>query len=188
MLVELLEPYKGRVYDPCCGSGGMFVQSEKFIAAHGGNPNDISVFGQESNPTTWRLCKLNLAIRGIEANLGAQWGDTFRNEQHKGLKADFVVANPPFNISDWGGEALREDVRWQGYRAKIEKHARELQDEVRKGSDKMGTLLKKARSTLKALNVELEAEEVTLVLPGSSMDEARQALEPLMAEELEVAE
>ena len=113
LLVEMIEPYKGRVYDPCCGSGGMFVQSEKFIAAHGGRPTDISIFGQESNPTTWRLCKMNLAIRGIECNLGDLHGDTFHNDQHKDLKADYVLANPPFNVSDWGGDRLREDARWK---------------------------------------------------------------------------
>jgi type I restriction enzyme M protein len=112
VLVEMLEPYKGRVYDPCCGSGGMFVQSEKFAEAHGGRREDIAVFGQEWNATTWRLAKMNLAIRGIEANLGPEWADSFRNDLHKGLKADFVLANPPFNISDWGGEHLREDARW----------------------------------------------------------------------------
>jgi type I restriction enzyme M protein len=117
VLVDMIEPYQGRVYDPCCGSGGMFVQSEKFVAAHGGNPNNISVFGQEWNATTWRLCRMNLAIRGIEADLGKQWGDTFSQDQHKGLQADFILANPPFNISDWGGEHLREDARWSGYRA-----------------------------------------------------------------------
>ncbi len=113
LLVEMIEPYKGRVYDPCCGSGGMFVQSEKFVQAHGGKPTDISIFGQESNPTTWRLCKMNLAIRGIECNLGPLHADTFHNDQHKDLKADYVLANPPFNISDWGGDRLREDVRWK---------------------------------------------------------------------------
>lgn len=113
LLVEMLEPYKGRIYDPCCGSGGMFVQSEKFVEAHGGSKHDISVFGQELNPTTWRLGKMNLAIRGIEGNLGSQWADTFHNDQHKDLKADFILANPPFNISDWGGEHLRDDVRWK---------------------------------------------------------------------------
>jgi type I restriction enzyme M protein len=113
LLVEMLEPYKGRIYDPCCGSGGMFVQSEKFVLAHGGRIGDISVYGQESNPTTWKLCKMNLAIRGIEGNIGANHADTFHNDQHKDLKADFIIANPPFNISDWGGERLREDVRWQ---------------------------------------------------------------------------
>lgn len=112
VLVEMIEPYKGRVYDPCCGSGGMFVQSEKFVESHGGSRNDVSVFGQESNPTTWRLAMMNLAIRGIEANLGGQWGDSFHNDLHPDLKADYILANPPFNISDWGGERLREDKRW----------------------------------------------------------------------------
>jgi type I restriction enzyme M protein len=113
VLVEMLEPYKGRVYDPCCGSGGMFVQSEKFVEAHGGRVGDIAVYGQEWNPTTWRLCKMNLAIRGIEANLGPQWADSFRKDLHKDLKADFILANPPFNVSDWGGEHLRDDARWK---------------------------------------------------------------------------
>ena len=113
VLVEMLEPYKGRVFDPCCGSGGMFVQSEKFVEAHGGRVGDIAVYGQEWNATTWRLCKMNLAIRGIEANLGPKWSDSFREDLHKGLKADFILANPPFNISDWGGEHLRDDSRWK---------------------------------------------------------------------------
>jgi type I restriction enzyme M protein len=112
VLVEMLEPYKGRVYDPCCGSGGMFVQSEKFVLAHGGRLGDISIYGQESNPTTWKLCKMNLAIRGIDGNLGGQNADSFHNDLHKDLKADFIIANPPFNMSDWGGERLREDSRW----------------------------------------------------------------------------
>ncbi len=111
VLVEMLEPYKGRVYDPCCGSSGMFVQSEEFIAAHGGKLTDISIFGQESNYTTWRLAKMNLAIRGIDGHIGH--GDTFHNDRHPDLKADFILANPPFNISDWGGERLRDDKRWQ---------------------------------------------------------------------------
>ena len=111
LLVEMLEPYKGRVYDPCCGSSGMFVQSEEFIAAHGGKLTDISIFGQESNYTTWRLAKMNLAIRGIEGQI--DHGDTFHNDRHPDLKADFILANPPFNVSDWGGERLREDKRWQ---------------------------------------------------------------------------
>lgn len=115
LLVSMLEPYKGRVYDPCCGSGGMFVQSEKFVEAHGGDINDLSVYGQESNPTTWRLCKMNLAIRGINGNLGEQNADTFHNDLHKDLKADFILANPPFNISDWGGERLKDDIRWKKY-------------------------------------------------------------------------
>jgi len=113
LLVEMIEPYEGRVYDPCCGSGGMFVQSEKFTEAHGGNQRDISIFGQESNPTTWRLAHMNLAIRGIEANLGEQPADTFTRDLHPDVKADYILANPPFNISDWSGELLREDVRWK---------------------------------------------------------------------------
>lgn len=113
LLVEMIEPFKGRVYDPCCGSSGMFVQSEEFIRAHGGRIGDVAIYGQESNPTTWRLAKMNLAIRGIEANLGPHNADTFHNDLHKDLKADFILANPPFNMSDWGGERLREDVRWK---------------------------------------------------------------------------
>ncbi|MGD9617167.1 MAG: type I restriction-modification system subunit M [Alphaproteobacteria bacterium] len=112
LLVEMLQPFQGRVYDPCCGSGGMFVQSERFIEAHNGNRNDVSIFGQESNPTTWRLAKMNLAIRGIEANLGNKWADSFHEDLHPGLKVDFVLANPPFNDSDWGGERLRQGERW----------------------------------------------------------------------------
>ena len=112
VLVEMIEPYKGRIYDPCEGSGGMFVQSEKFVESHGGRRGDISIYGQESNPTTWRLAAMNLAIRGIEANLGGQWADTFHNDLHPDLKADYIMANPPFNISDWGGDRLREDKRW----------------------------------------------------------------------------
>ncbi len=113
LLVEMLEPFNGRVYDPACGSGGMFVQADRFVKAHGGVRNDISVFGQEMNPTTWRLAKMNLALRGIDANLGPQWGDTFHNDLHPDLRADFVIANPPFNISQWGGEQLRDDPRWK---------------------------------------------------------------------------
>ena len=113
LMVDMLEPFNGRVYDPACGSGGMFVQASKFLKAHGGVGNDISVFGQEQNPTTWRLAKMNLALRGIEANLGPQWGDTFANDLHPDLRADFVIANPPFNISQWGGENLRDDPRWK---------------------------------------------------------------------------
>ena len=113
LLVEMIEPFKGRVYDPCCGSSGMFVQSEEFIKEHGGKLGDISIYGQESNPTTWKLAKMNLAIRGIEANLGLHNADTFRNDLHKDLKADFLLANPPFNMSAWGWEGLRDDVRWK---------------------------------------------------------------------------
>ena len=114
LLVEMLEPYKGRIFDPCCGSGGMFVQSEKFIEAHGGKIGDVSIYGQESNQTTWRLCKMNLAIRGIESDL-VKWNNpgSFLNDEHNDLKADFILANPPFNDSDWGGELLQDDVRWK---------------------------------------------------------------------------
>jgi type I restriction enzyme M protein len=120
LLVEMIQPFKGQVYDPCCGSGGMFVQSERFVEAHATQHVDlarrrheISIYGQESNPTTWRLAKMNLAIRGIEANLGQKWADSFHEDLHPGLKADFVLANPPFNDSDWGGERLRSGDRWQ---------------------------------------------------------------------------
>jgi type I restriction enzyme M protein len=112
VLVEMLAPYKGRVFDPCCGSGGMFVQSEKFIEAHGGRIGDISVFGQESNSNTWKLAKMNLGIRGIEGDL-KEPADSFLRDLHPDLKADFILANPPFNMSDWGGENLREDKRWK---------------------------------------------------------------------------
>jgi type I restriction enzyme M protein len=115
VLVEVLEPYHGRVYDPCCGSGGMFVQSAKFAKAHGGRVGDMSVWGQESNYTTWRLAQMNLAIRGIESHIS--YGDTFHDDRHKDLKADFILANPPFNVSDWGGDRLRNDVRWRGFPA-----------------------------------------------------------------------
>lgn len=113
VLVEMLAPYKGRVFDPCCGSGGMFVQSEKFVEAHGGRIGDISIYGQESNPNTFKLAKMNLAIRGIEGDLGKEPADSFHRDQHPDLKADFILANPPFNMSDWGGDTLREDKRWK---------------------------------------------------------------------------
>ncbi|TRB06348.1 SAM-dependent DNA methyltransferase [Agrobacterium tumefaciens] len=113
LMVEMIEPYEGRVYDPACGSGGMFVQSERFAEAHGGHKRDLSVFGQESNPTTWRLAHMNLAIRGIEANLGDQPADSFTRDLHPDLKADYILANPPFNVSDWSGELLRKDARWK---------------------------------------------------------------------------
>ena len=114
LLVEMLEPYKGRVFDPCCGSGGMFVQSEKFVADHQGRVNDISIYGQESNQTTWRLAKMNLAIRGIDSSQ-VKWNNegSFLNDRHKDLKADYVIANPPFNDSDWSGDLLRKDGRWK---------------------------------------------------------------------------
>ena len=112
LLVAMLAPYKGRVFDPCCGSGGMFVSSEKFIEEHGGRIGDIAVYGQESNHTTWRLAKMNLAIRGIEANLGKEHADSFHRDLHPDLKADYVLANPPFNDSDWRGDLLKDDKRW----------------------------------------------------------------------------
>ncbi|MEA5107115.1 MAG: class I SAM-dependent DNA methyltransferase [Sphaerochaeta associata] len=114
LLVEMLQPFKGRVFDPCCGSGGMFVQSEKFVEKHQGRINDISIYGQESNQTTWRLAKMNLAIRGIDSSQ-VKWNNegSFLNDAHKDLKADFVIANPPFNDSDWSGDLLRNDGRWQ---------------------------------------------------------------------------
>ncbi|MBU1618680.1 MAG: type I restriction-modification system subunit M [Gammaproteobacteria bacterium] len=111
-LVAVLDPHQGKVYDPCCGSGGMFVQSEKFIEAHGGKLGDVSIYGQESNPTTWRLAAMNLAIRGIDFNLGREPGDTFTKNQHSDLRADYILANPPFNISDWWHGSLEGDPRW----------------------------------------------------------------------------
>lgn len=112
-LVEMIEPFDGQIYDPCCGSGGMFCQSARFVKEHQGNIRDISIFGQESNPTTWKLAKMNLAIRGLEANLGAHNADTFHDDLHKTLKANYILANPPFNISDWGGDRLQDDIRWK---------------------------------------------------------------------------
>lgn len=111
-LVAVLAPHQGQVYDPCCGSGGMFVQSEKFITSHGGKLGDVSIYGQESNPTTWRLAAMNLAIRGIDFNFGKEPSDTFTRNQHPDLRADFVLANPPFNISDWWSASLENDPRW----------------------------------------------------------------------------
>jgi type I restriction enzyme M protein len=112
LLVEMLEPFKGRVYDPCCGSGGMFVQSEKFVESHGGSAYDIAVYGQELNHTTWRLCRMNLAIRGIEGAIAWNSEGTFHHDAHPDLRAEFVLANPPFNVSDWGGDRLQGDARW----------------------------------------------------------------------------
>ena len=112
-LVEMIEPFDGQIYDPCCGSGGMFCQSARFVKEHQGSIRDISIFGQESNPTTWKLAKMNLAIRGLEANLGAHNADTFHDDLHKTLKANYILANPPFNVSDWGGDRLQDDIRWK---------------------------------------------------------------------------
>ena len=113
LLVEMLEPYKGRVYDPCCGSGGMFVQSERFVEEQGGRIGDIAVYGQESNYTTWRLAKMNLAVRGIDAEIRWNNEGSFHKDELPDLRVDFILANPPFNISDWGGDRLREDSRWR---------------------------------------------------------------------------
>jgi len=113
LLVEMIEPYTGRVFDPCCGSAGMFVQSEAFIEAHGGKRDDVAIFGQESNHTTWRLAQMNLAIRGIDADLGGEHADSFHRDLHPDLRADFILANPPFNDDKWGGELLRDDPRWR---------------------------------------------------------------------------
>ena len=116
LITEMIQPYEGKIYDPCCGSGGMFVQSLKFVQSHHGNKKNVSVYGQEYTKTTYKLAKMNLAIRGISANLGAQEADTFHNDQHKGLKADFIMANPPFNQKGWREESqLRDDPRWAGY-------------------------------------------------------------------------
>ncbi len=112
-LVAVLSPHKGRIYDPCCGSGGMFVQSEEFVKFHGGKIDDVSIYGQESNPTTWRLAAMNLAIRGFSVDLGKTPADTFANDQFPDLRFDYIMANPPFNISDWGGEKYENDVRWK---------------------------------------------------------------------------
>ena len=114
LLVNMLEPYKGCVYDPCCGSGGMFVQAEKLVEAHQWRIDDISIYGQESNQTTYRLCRMNLAIRGIDGS-NVRWNGegSFLNDAHKDMKAEFIIANPPFNDSDWSGELLRDDPRWQ---------------------------------------------------------------------------
>ena len=116
LMAEMIEPFKGKIYDPCCGSGGMFVQSLKFVEAHQGNTKDVSIYGQEGVPTTYKLAKMNLAIRGISANLGEMSADTFSKDQHKDLKADFIMANPPFNLKDWRGpNELLDDSRWSGY-------------------------------------------------------------------------
>lgn len=112
-LVSMIEPFEGQIFDPACGSGGMFCQSARFVKEHQGNVRDISIFGQESNPTTWKLAKMNLAIRQLEANLGKHNADSFHDDQHKTLKANFILANPPFNVSDWGGDRLQDDPRWK---------------------------------------------------------------------------
>ncbi|MHA2203088.1 MAG: N-6 DNA methylase, partial [Candidatus Hodarchaeales archaeon] len=111
LLIEMVKPDKGRIYDPCCGSGGIFILTDGFVRSHGGAPHDLTIYGQESNRTTWSLCKMNLAIRGIDGNI--RWGDSFSNDLHEDLKADFILANPPFNVKDWKGDQLRQDIRWK---------------------------------------------------------------------------
>ncbi|MCA9694662.1 MAG: type I restriction-modification system subunit M, partial [Myxococcales bacterium] len=113
LLIEMLAPVRGVIYDPACGSGGMFVQSDRFIREHGGDPDDLKIYGQESNPTTWRLAKMNLAIRGLACDLGRAHADSFHEDLHAGLRADYVIANPPFNLKDWGGDLLADDPRWR---------------------------------------------------------------------------
>ena len=144
-LVSVIEPFEGRVYDPCCGSGGMFVQSAEFVREHQGNINSISVYGQESNPTTWKMATMNLAIRGIDANLGATASDTFFNDVHKTERFDFVLANPPFNLSDWGGDRLKDNERWK-YGIPPEKNAnfawmQHMIHHLRKTSGRIGMVL-----------------------------------------------
>lgn len=112
-LVEVIKPFNGRVYDPCCGSGGMFVQSAQFVEAHQGSINNLSIYGQDANPTTWKLCRMNLAIRGIDADVGKRAADTFFEDLHSTMKADYILANPPFNLSDWGADKLADNVRWK---------------------------------------------------------------------------
>ena len=113
VIVEMLQPFQGRVYDPCCGSGGFFVQSEKFVEEHGGRIGQISVYGQESNPTTWRLASMNMAIRGMDFDFGKEPANTFTRDQHPDLRADFVMANPPFNMKEWNAGVKDDDARWK---------------------------------------------------------------------------
>ena len=127
----MLEPYQGRVYDPAMGSGGFFVQSERFIEEHGGKLGNLSVYGQESNPTTWRLAAMNMAIRGIDFNFGKEPANTFTNDQHPDLRADYVMANPPFNISEWWDAKLEGDPRWSYGTQRGESFARQILQESR---------------------------------------------------------
>ena len=176
-LVAVLNPHSGKVYDPCCGSGGMFVQSEKFIEAHGGKINDVSIYGQESNPTTWRLAAMNLAIRGIDFNLGREPGDTFTRNQHPDLRADFVLANPPFNISDWWHGSLEGDPRWvygdppQGNAnyAWLQHMLHHLKPSGRAGivlSNGSMSSSQNSEGQIRAAMVEADVVEVMVALPG----------------------
>ena len=176
-LVAVLAPHTGKVYDPCCGSGGMFVQSEKFIAAHGGKTGDVAIFGQEANPTTWRLAAMNLAIRGIDFNLGREPGDTFTRNQHPDLRADFILANPPFNISDWWHGSLTGDPRWvygdppQGNAnyAWLQHMLHHLKPEGRAGIVLANGSMSSSQNSegdIRAAMVEADVVEVMVALPG----------------------
>ncbi len=176
-LVAVLAPHHGKVYDPCCGSGGMFVQSEKFIEAHGGKLGDVSIYGQESNPTTWRLAAMNLAIRGIDFNLGREPGDTFTRNQHPDLRADFILANPPFNISDWWHGSLEGDPRWvHGAPPQGNANYAWLQHMLYhlKPTGRAGIVLangsmssrQNSEGTIRAAMVEADVVEVMVALPG----------------------
>ncbi|MBB2485040.1 SAM-dependent DNA methyltransferase [Mitsuaria sp. WAJ17] len=176
-LVAVLAPHHGKVYDPCCGSGGMFVQSEKFIEAHGGKLGDVSIYGQESNPTTWRLAAMNLAIRGIDFNLGREPGDTFTRNQHPDLRADYILANPPFNISDWWHGSLEGDPRWvygdppQGNAnyAWLQHMLHHLKDTGRAGIVLANGSMASGQNNegvIRAAMVEADVVEVMVALPG----------------------
>ena len=176
-LVAVLAPHHGKVYDPCCGSGGMFVQSEKFIEAHGGKLGDVSIYGQESNPTTWRLAAMNLAIRGIDFNLGREPGDTFTRNQHPDLRADYILANPPFNISDWWHGSLEGDPRWvygdppQGNAnyAWLQHMLHHLKDTGRAGIVLANGSMSSSQNNegvIRAAMVEADVVEVMVALPG----------------------
>ena len=176
-LVAVLSPHSGKVYDPCCGSGGMFVQSEKFIEAHGGKIGDVAIYGQEANPTTWRLAAMNLAIRGIDFNLGREPGDTFTRNQHPDLRADFILANPPFNISDWWHGSLTGDPRWafgdppQGNAnyAWLQHMLHHLKDEGRAGIVLANGSMSSSQNNegvIRAAMVDADVVEVMVALPG----------------------
>ncbi|ALT77931.1 class I SAM-dependent DNA methyltransferase [Paucibacter sp. KCTC 42545] len=176
-LVAVLAPHHGQVYDPCCGSGGMFVQSERFIEAHGGKLGDVSIYGQEANPTTWRLAAMNLAIRGIDFNLGREPGDTFTRNQHPDLRADFILANPPFNISDWWHGSLEGDARWQygdppqgnANYAWLQHMLHHLKDSGRAGIVLANGSMSSSQNNegiIRAAMVDADVVEVMIALPG----------------------
>jgi type I restriction enzyme M protein len=176
-LVAVLSPHSDKVYDPCCGSGGMFVQSERFIEAHGGKLGDVSIYGQEANPTTWRLAAMNLAIRGIDFNLGREPGDTFTRNQHPDLRADFILANPPFNISDWWHGSLEGDSRWvygdpppgNANYAWLQHMLHHLKETGRAGivlANGSMSSNQNAEGQIRAAMVEADVVEVMIALPG----------------------